>query len=471
MHIEFFGAAGEVTGSCHILHIGGRRVLLDCGMIQGGRRAEARNRDDFPFDVDQIDAVILSHAHIDHSGRLPLLVRRGYKGPIHTHFATRDFAWIMLKDSADLGERDAERENRKRRRQGKKPIEPLYTVADAEQACRQIKPLRYGETAEVLPGVQVRFRDAGHIMGSAIVELELEEQGEQRRVVFSGDLGQYDTPILRDPASIQSADLVLMESTYGNRRHRGRDETIAELAAIIESADHHRGNILIPAFAVGRSQELLYQLGKHYEEWNLGRWKIFLDSPMAIEATEVYWRYPQLYDEEATRLRKQHDEMPMLPNLAMSSSAEDSRKINKMQSGAIVIAGSGMCTGGRILHHFKHNLWRPECEVIIVGYQARGSLGRRLVDGNDYIRIHHETIRVRAKVHTVGGLSAHGDQDDMLRWYDGFANRPPVCLVHGEPDAASAFQQRLEQQGAQWVRVASTGMTVDLGQLESRGEQ
>lgn len=471
MHIEFFGAAGEVTGSCHILHIGGLRVLLDCGMIQGGRQAESRNRDEFPFRVDEIDAVILSHAHIDHSGRLPLLVRRGYEGPIYTHFATRDFAWIMLKDSADLGERDAERENRKRRRQGKKPIEPLYTVADAEQACKQIKPLRYGELQEVVPGVRVRFHDAGHIMGSGIVELELAEGGTERRLVFSGDLGQYDTPILRDPASIQSADLVLMESTYGNRRHRGRDETIAELAEIIASADHHRGNILIPAFAVGRSQELLYQLGKHYDEWNLGHWKIFLDSPMAIEATEVYWRYPQLYDKEATRLRKQHDEMPMLPNLVMSSSAEDSRKINKMQGGAIVIAGSGMCTGGRILHHFKHNLWRPECEVIIVGYQARGSLGRRLVDGNDYIRIHHETIRVRAKIHTVGGLSAHGDQDDMLRWYDGFENRPPVCLVHGEPDAAAAFQQRLEQQGARWARLAATGMTVDLGQLQSPGGQ
>jgi len=406
MHIEFFGAAGEVTGSCHILHIDGRRILLDCGMIQGGRKAEERNRDPFPFDPEEIHAVVLSHAHIDHSGRLPLLVKRGFTGPIHAHEATRDFGWIMLKDSAGLGERDVENENRKRARKGLEPLEPLYTTEDAEQACRQFDAMVYGEARSIAPGVTVTFHDAGHIMGSCLVELDLEENGSRKKIVFSGDVGQYDTPILNDPERIAAADLVLMESTYGDRLHRDRSETVAELAEIIASADHHRGNVLIPAFAVGRSQELLYLFGKHFDEWQLGRWSIFLDSPMAIEATRVYRSHPELYDKEAAEMNDQNERKSLLPNLGMSRSPEDSRKINRMESGAIVIAGSGMCTGGRILHHFKHNLWRPECQVIIVGYQANGSLGRRLVDGHDYVRIHHETIRIRAQIHTVGGLSA-----------------------------------------------------------------
>lgn len=466
MHLELFGAAGEVTGSCHVLHVDGQRILLDCGMIQGSRKAEARNRDRFPFEPADVDAVVLSHAHIDHSGRLPLLVKRGYGGPIYTHPATRDFGWIMLKDSASLGEKDAETENRKRRRKGLKPVEPLYTIADAEQACMQMQTVRYGQPQQVARGVEITFRDAGHILGSCIVEVAIEENGVTRKLVFSGDLGQYDTPILNDPDTITDADLVIMESTYGDRRHRDREQTIAELAEIIAEANHRQGNILIPAFAVGRSQELLYQLGKHYDEWELGRWRIFLDSPMAIEATDVYRRYPQLYDEEATRLHEESQEARLLPNLSMSRSPDESRRINKMKSGAIVIAGSGMCTGGRILHHFKHNLWRPESHVIIVGYQARGSLGRRLVDGHDYVRIHHETIKVRARVHTVGGLSAHADQADLIRWYEGFGNRPPVCLVHGEADAAEAFSERLDRAGVRWAQLSRPGLKIDLNNLE-----
>ena len=466
MHLELFGAAGEVTGSCHILHVGGRRVLLDCGMIQGGRKAEARNRDPFPFTPAEVDAVVLSHAHIDHSGRLPLLVKRGFNGPIYAHPATRDFGWIMLKDSASLGERDAENENRKRARKGLKRIEALYNEADAEQACMQMQAVPYGQAQQVVPGVEITFRDAGHIMGSCIVEVAIEENGVKRKLVFSGDLGQYGTPILNDPESIAEADLVMMESTYGGRQHRDRAETIAEIAEIIAEADHHRGNVMIPAFAVGRSQELLYQFSKHYDDWQLGRWKIYLDSPMAIEATDVYRRYPQLYDVEATRLHERSQQARLLPNLGMSRSADESRRINQIESGVIVIAGSGMCTGGRILHHFKHNLWRPECQVIIVGYQARGSLGRRLVDGHDYVRIHHETIKVRAKIHTVGGLSAHGDQADMIRWYEGFASRPPVCLVHGEPDAAEAFSERLTRSDAAWVQRSRPGLKIDLDNLK-----
>jgi len=467
MQLEFFGAAGEVTGSCHILRVGRRQLLLDCGMIQGGRRDEARNRDPFPFDPAEIDAVVLSHAHIDHSGRLPLLFQRGFRGPIYAHEATCDLAGILLKDAASLGEKDAETENRKRARKGLPPIEPLYTTDDAEAACELLEGLRYRETREIADGVTLRFHDAGHILGSCAVELRLQENGREARIVFSGDLGQYDTPILHDPEPLEQADLVVMECTYGDRRHRDRQATVAELGEIIATAGKQHGNILIPAFAVGRSQELLYHFGKHFDAWQLGRWQIFLDSPMAIEATRVYWDYPQLYDEEATQLRAGHDEMPLLPNLVMSRSADESRRINEVTQGAIVIAGSGMCTGGRILHHFKHRLWRPDTHVIIVGYQARGSLGRRLVDGADYVRIHHEAIRVQAQVHTLGGFSAHGDQQDLLRWYRNFRARPPVCLVHGEARSAEPFAAQLENAGARWVRRAQPGQRIDLQALDA----
>ena len=444
--VEFYGAAGEVTGSCHILRVGDRTLLLDCGLIQGGRKQQRRNRDPFPFEVGDIDAVVLSHAHLDHSGRLPLLVRRGYKGPIYVQNASRDLTRILLRDSASLAERDAERRNRKRERAGKKPITPLYVESDAARVTELMHGLRYNEAKEILPGVELLFRDAGHILGSAIVDLKLTHAGVTRRLVFSGDLGQHDTPVLRDPASVSGADLVIMESTYGGRRHRNRDETVEEIGEILSFAD--RGNIIIPAFAVGRSQELLYHFGTHFREWNLQRFRIFLDSPLAIEASHIYWDYPHLYDEDATRLRRDHNEMPPLPNLVFSASADESRQINRKRSGAIILAGSGMCNGGRVLHHLKHNLWRRECHVIIVGYMARGSTGRKLVEGDREIRIHGDTIRRRATIHTVGGLSAHGDEDDLASWYAKLSPPPPVCLVHGERKAGAALAKALEARGA-----------------------
>ncbi|MEM1263143.1 MAG: MBL fold metallo-hydrolase [Pseudomonadota bacterium] len=459
MHIEFYGAAGEVTGSCHILHIGGRRVLLDCGLIQGGRRAEARNADPFPFEPGDIDAVVLSHAHLDHAGRLPLLVRRGFKGPIYVHNASLDLANVLLRDAAALAERDAESTNRRRQRAGKEPVKPLFVDSDAQQVIRQMRGLKYRESAEVIPGVTVQFYDAGHILGSAIVELSLTEGDHSRHVVFSGDLGQYDTPVLRDPVALRHADLVLMESTYGNRRHRDRSATFDEIGAIVRDSD--KGNIIIPAFAVGRSQELLYLFGKHYRDWDMQRFRIFLDSPMAIKASHIYWDYPHLYDEEATKLRRKHDEMPPLPNLHLTTTARESKLINRKRSGAIVIAGSGMCNGGRVLHHLKHNLWRRESQVMIVGYQSKGSLGRQLVDKRPYVRIHGQTIRVKARVHSVGGLSAHGDRDDLVRWYRGFKNKPPVCLVHGERDAQYELAEALGNVGAD-VTLPQPGTTIPL---------
>lgn len=446
MHVEFFGAAGEVTGSCHILHVNGYKVLLDCGMIQGGRKQEKRNRDPFPFATSDIDAVVLSHAHLDHGGRLPLLIRRGYKGPVHVQNASRDLAEILLRDAASLAERDAERENRRRARAGKKPQSPLYVESDARQVTQQMQGIAYRTPTEILPGVSVTFRDAGHILGSAIVDLTLTEKKKTRRLVFSGDLGQYDTPVLNDPESIAKADLVIMESTYGGRTHRDRHATIEELGDIIKGNDS--GNIIIPAFAVGRSQELLYLFGKYFKEWDMARYRIFLDSPLAIKASKIYWDYPHLYDEEATRLRRKNNEMPLLPNVRFTAAADESRAINRKRSGAIIIAGSGMCNGGRVLHHLKHNLWRKETKVIIVGYQARGSLGRKLVDGKRYVRIHGEQIRNAAQIHTIGGLSAHADEPDLCRWYKGFTNTPDVCLVHGEERAGEALARALGETGA-----------------------
>jgi metallo-beta-lactamase family protein len=465
MQLEFFGAAGEITGSCHILRINGAQVLLDCGLIQGGRKDEARNRDPFPFDAAQIDAVVLSHAHIDHSGRLPLLAKRGFEGPVFTHRASADLCGILLRDSASLAERDAERENRRRERQGRKAVKPLYSVADADEAVNLLEGIAYETPQEVVPGVTVTFHDAGHIMGSAIVKLRLEERGVHRTVVFSGDLGQYDTPILRDPAIIQHADLVLMESTYGGRQHRNRQDTVAELGQILAEARAAGGVVLIPAFAIGRSQELLYWFGKNFREWGMDAWRIFLDSPMAIAASHVYWDYPHLYDEEATKLRRDSNEMPPLPNLALTESAEESININTIKHGAIVIAGSGMCTGGRIVHHLKHRLWRKQTHLIIVGYQAPGTLGRRLVERREHVRIHGQTIRVAAQIHTLGGFSAHGDEADLSRWYGGFGNRPPVFLVHGEPDAADALKRTLKAAWGASVTRAQPGLRVDLTKL------
>jgi metallo-beta-lactamase family protein len=439
MNLEFFGAAGEVTGSCHILRAGGKTVLLDCGLIQGSRADEERNAQPFPFDAARIDAVVLSHAHLDHCGRLPLLVKRGFRGPIFAQRASCDLVPILLADAARLEERDAAYMSRKL---GKR-VKPLYTDEQATEVVRMLRPQPYRKQFEVVPGIDVRFRDAGHILGSCSVEIRVVENGLKRRIVFSGDLGQYDTPILHDPECIDRADVVLMESTYGDRRHRDRAETIREIGEIISRAGSGKGNILIPAFAIGRSQEILYQLGKHYDEWGLHRFHIFLDSPMAIAASRVYWNNEHLYDEEATRLSAGNGGMPLLPNLRLTQETADSMAINRIRSGAIIIAGSGMCNGGRIVHHLKHNIEHSANQVIIVGYMANGSLGRKLVDRKERVRIHGEDYRVRAQVHTVGGLSAHGDQDDLARWYECFEGRPPVYLVHGEDDETSWILQSL----------------------------
>ncbi len=438
MQVEFYGASdGDVTGSCHILRFGSYTVLFDCGMIQGGRKAVERNREPFPFDPASIDAVILSHAHIDHSGRLPLLVKQGFNKQIHTQNATVDLCDVLLKDSAKLSQYDAERYNKKHPDEPRR--EPLFTDEDVQTCLSYFVGHRYSQSFEALPGLMITFQDAGHILGSAMIEAEISENGMTKKVVFSGDIGQFNTPILQDPTLIDYADLVIMESTYGGRLHRERDLTIDEIGEVIQSAHANKGNILIPAFSIGRSQEILYHFVEHFDEWQLHNWQIYLDSPMAIEASKIYWEFKHLHDKAARRLLGEFGDKIPLPNYQRTVTADESRQLNEIPSGAIFIAGSGMCNGGRIMHHLRHNLHRQACHVMIVGYQANGTLGRRLVNGEKEVKMFGQWIPVNAHIHTVGGLSAHADQKDLLRWLKGFTNNPHVCLVHGERDSQDAF--------------------------------
>ncbi len=460
--VEFLGAAGEVTGSCHLVTVGKVKILLDCGLIQGRATDEKRNREPFPFDPGAIDAVVLSHAHIDHSGRLPLLIKAGFCGTVYTHRACRDLCRIMLKDSAFLYEKDVEWENRKRARKGLERVEAMYTVEDAGLAMKQFKGLVYQQKKRILPQVRLRLNDAGHILGSSIVELWMEDEGQQRKLVFSGDLGRSGMPVLEDPAVISDADLVIMESTYGDRLHRSWQETQKEISEVLSVATKGKGNILIPAFAVGRTQEILYLFGKYYKEWQLDRWQIFLDSPLAIEATRIFMQHSDLFDEEMLALWKKNKQQSILPNLHISRTTNQSMALNRVHSGAIIIAGSGMCSGGRIKQHLKHNIWRSDCHMIISGFMARGTLGRKLVDGAKYIKLWGETVKVAASIHTIGGLSAHADQAGLKNWYNNFNNRPPIVLVHGEEQAQQCLSKTLQTELNAKVTIAKQGQKIDL---------
>ena len=462
MHLTFHGAAGEVTGSCYLLEAAGSRLLLDCGLIQGSPQDEARNHEPFPFDPKSIDAVILSHAHIDHSGRIPLLIKSGFRGKIFTHPASIDLCQIMLRDSGYLQEKDAEWENRKRERKGLKLVQPLYTAQDAEIAIESFVAIAYEKPVQVVPNIELCLHDAGHILGSSIVALTVTEKGTRKRLVFSGDLGQSGIPILRDPAKITQADLLLLESTYGDRCHKGQAETYAEIAEVLSEANTHRGKILIPAFAVGRTQEMLYLFARNYEQWGMHKWQIFLDSPLAISATEIYEKHQRIYDKEAAAFYGKGGFREALPNLRYTRSAEESIALNQIHSGVIIIAGSGMCTGGRIRHHLKHNAWRRNTHIMIVGFQARGSTGRALVDGAKHIRLWGETIKVGAHVHTIGGLSAHADQHDLLLWLGHFNPLPATYLVHGEEKALASLQAAIQERYQHSARIAEPGMRVSL---------
>lgn len=472
--LEFYGAAGRVTGSCHIVRYQNRTVLLDCGLIQGGSDEEALNGDPFPFDAREVDAVVLSHAHLDHAGRLPVLVKRGFRGVIHAHNATKALMRLLLNDAADIEMSVIRRENRRRAELGRAMLEPLFTRDDVARTLDVTEGHGYDESVTVAPGIVAYFHDAGHIMGSAVVELRMGKGKDGFGLVFSGDLGQYGSPILRDPVTPSDADAVIVETTYGDRRHRDRAASLEEFGEVLEQAHRIGGNVLIPAFAVGRSQEILYQLGKHFDEWRVDRWQVFLDSPLAIEASEVYWDFVHLFDTEASHMFREGADMPPLPNLHLTRTADESKVIGRMKRGAIIVAGSGMCNGGRILHHFKREIGRKETQIIFTGFQPPGTLGRRIIDGAETVRIHGESYPVRARVHTIGGLSAHGDQEDLLRWFRGFAVEPGsavprgVFLVHGDPDAAEAFRQKIDAECGTRAVVAAPGDRVDLARLSLR---
>jgi metallo-beta-lactamase family protein len=449
--LTFYGATEGVTGSAYLLEVGGVTILLECGLFQGSREEEKGNNKPFPFDVHKIDAMVLSHAHLDHSGRLPKLIADGYSGPLYMTHPTSELLEIMLKDAASLQERDAEWENKRRRRAGKKEIAPLYTLEDVEAALALCDGNGYGHRREIAKGVEVCFRDAGHILGSSIVELFITEGGKEKKLVFSGDLGNSCAALLRDPEIVKDADVLLLESTYGDRNHRPMDETLEEFENIVTDSSANGGNILIPSFAVGRTQEIIFRLGELYQKGMLRNQVVYLDSPMAIAVTEVYHRYQNVYnhDDVATIRQGKHGSLhTFLPNLRYSSSTEESMALNKVEAGAIIIAGSGMCTGGRIRHHFKHNLWRRNAHVIIVGYQAIGTPGRSLVDGAKYFRIGGDKIAVNASIHTLGGFSAHASQSQLLDWINNFSKpQPRLYLIHGEAETKITFQAFLSKHG------------------------
>ncbi|MGD8514210.1 MAG: MBL fold metallo-hydrolase [Granulosicoccaceae bacterium] len=448
--LTFYGAIEGVTGSAYLLRTEQATVLLECGLVQGSREEEEANKAPFPFDMRQLDAVVLSHAHLDHSGRLPKLAADGYNGPVYMTQPTAELLEIMLKDAAYLAERDAQWENKRRRRAGKPDIEPLYDLADAEAALALCEEVRYGRRVAVAGDIEVCFRDAGHILGSAIVELFISEAGSEKKLVFSGDLGNSCAALLRDPQIVENADVLLLESTYGDRDHRPLDETLQEFEDIIVEAAKKGGNILIPAFAVGRTQEIIFRLGELYQAGKLQHQAVYLDSPMAIATTEVYHRFLHVFNSEDRATLRQANSRSLhtfLPVLQYSQTTDESMALNRIAKGAIIIAGSGMCNGGRIRHHFKHNLWRSNAHVIIVGYQAIGTPGRALVDGAKTFRFAGEEIAVNATIHTLGGFSAHASQSQLLDWAGNFKQpRPRLYLVHGETGAKQVLQQKFAQQ-------------------------
>jgi len=439
--LTLLGGAREVTGSCILVQSDGCRFLVDCGMFQGGGESDRRNARRLPVPPRSIDFVLVTHAHIDHSGLLPKLVRDGFRGAVHCTAATADLLNVMLPDSGHIQEREAEWENRKRKRKAGRQVAPLYTEADARAVAERLRPVPYGTPVEPAPGVSVTFLDAGHILGSAIVAVSLQDGGRQRRLVFSGDLGHRGLPIVRDPAAVRGADAVVIESTYGNRTHKGMEETIEEFVhAVNDTLRRKGGNVVIPAFAVGRAQDILYLLADLTRQGRVEGITVYVDSPLAVEATRITLDHPECFDQETRALyawwQEHSDALKVIP----VRRAEESMALNSVRGGAVIMAGSGMCTAGRIKHHLKHNLWRKECSVVIVGFQAQGTLGRKIVDGARRVKVFGEDIAVAADVYTIGGLSAHADREDLLAWAGRFESPPGTVLVaHGEESVSLEF--------------------------------
>jgi len=448
MEIGFHGADRGVTGSCHLVSCGGKQILIDCGLYQGGREIEEENREPFGFDPASVDYLLLTHAHLDHCGRIPLLVKQGFRGEIITTAASRELAKLVLLDSAHLQEDEAEWRARKDKRHTKKnePIDPLYTTLDVLNSLDYFgRTAAYGKTLQLNGNIKATFVDAGHILGSASVLLELEEEGRQRRVLFSGDIGYSQRPILRDPAPPSNVDVVVMETTYGDRLHKSLRPSVEELYTAINDTFRRGGNVIIPSFALERAQEILYYLREGVEAGDLpASMQVFLDSPMAISATEIFSRHPECFDKETCELFQNGKDPFSIPGLHFTRETAASMALNRIGGGGVIIAGSGMCTGGRVRHHLKHNLWRHDCSVVFVGFAAYGTLARRIVDGAREVRIFGEDIPVRANIYTIGGFSAHADRDELLAWHEKVGRPARTFLVHGEEDAMKAFAKRLK---------------------------
>jgi metallo-beta-lactamase family protein len=447
MKISFHGADHDVTGSCHLVESGGSRVLIDCGLFQGGRELNAENATAFGFDATAIDHLLLTHAHLDHCGRIPLLAKRGFKGEIVSTGATRELARLVMLDSAHLQEEDSLRQSTKLARGGANPsaAAPLYATLDAMHALGRFgRTAIYGTPFEIRPGLRATFFDAGHILGSASVLLECDEGGTTKRIVFSGDLGHAGGPLLRAPQPPPAADAVVMETTYGDRLHSARDACVEELYAAILDTFGRGGNVVIPTFALERAQELLFFLNRGTATNQLPpAMQVYIDSPMAISATEIFSRHPECLKPEAVALFHNGQDPFHLPGLHFTREAADSVAINRIKNGAVIMAGSGMCTGGRIRHHLKHNLWRSESSVIFVGYAAAGTPARQIMDGAKSIRFFGEDIAVKAHVYSIGGFSAHADQNGLLAWRNAITNVTTTFLVHGEIGTMQTFARLL----------------------------
>ncbi|HCJ90620.1 MAG: MBL fold metallo-hydrolase [Acidaminococcaceae bacterium] len=472
MKLTFLGAARTVTGSCYLLEINGKKLLVDCGMFQGPKAIKALNERPFAFAPNSIDAMLLTHAHIDHSGLIPKLVREGYKGPIHCTRSTQQLCTILLPDSAHIQESDAEIANRKGLRAGRPEVQPLFTVDDAYTSLSNFYVHEFDTSFEVLPGVEAKFLVAGHILGSAIIELNLTEDGKKTKLVFTGDIGQPNYPILEDPEEISGADFIVTESTYGNRVHEGGDKE-QELADIVNRTVERGGNVIIPAFAVGRTQVLLYYFQKLQQAGKIPDVPIYIDSPMATKVTGITLASKGEYDEETRALTEfQGDRLFAMKNVRFTPTVQESMTINSTDGPKIILSASGMCDAGRILHHLKHNLWRPECTVVIAGYQAEGTLGRQLVDGVKKVRIMGETIKVEAEIVTMQGFSAHADKNQLMDWYKKMDRKPKAFFVtHGEFDAAFTLAHDLQVQLGTATYVPNYGDDVIISGAEYRVEE
>jgi len=449
MRISFHGADRGVTGSCHLVECGGHQILIDCGMYQGGRELTEENAEPFGFDPAAIDFLLLTHAHLDHCGRIPLLVKRGFRGEVITTAASVELAQLVMLDAAGLQEEEARYQKRRARRLGRnhrKEAEPLYTIPDALH-CLEFFGRRagYGQAMQLAKGIHVTFIDAGHILGSACIFLELEEGNRRHRLLFSGDLGYNGRAILRDPASPPAADTVVMETTYGDRLHKQLQPSIDELYQAVNETVKRGGNVVIPTFALERAQEILYYLREGVESGRLERHaNVFLDSPMAISATQIFERHPECFDAQTLKLSNHKGDPFDLPGLHFTRETSESMAINQMHGGAVIMAGSGMCTGGRVRHHLKHNIGNRRNSIVFVGYAAQGTLARRIIDGHEEVRIFGETIPVNASIHTIGGFSAHADQAELLDWHQKTGQPKITFLVHGEDRSMEAIRKKLK---------------------------